>query len=89
MVGCTPKQRIQNEALACHEELNSWAMKYNDGFKSSLEMFKSEFNDTNYSYFDTYSALTDFIQNPHKYGTLYTFLFIHLFLHKNYIIQKI
>ncbi|XP_074378347.1 GDSL esterase/lipase At5g55050-like [Apium graveolens] len=68
VVGCTPKERIQNEKLTCHEELNFWVIKYNNGLKSSLEMFKSEFNDTNYSYFDTYSALADFIQNPDKYG---------------------
>lgn len=75
VVGCTPKERIQNETLACHEELNFWVMKYNNDLKSSLEMFKSEFSDTNYSYFDTYNALSDFIQNPDKYGTLHTFLF--------------
>ncbi|KAK1391858.1 putative SGNH hydrolase-type esterase domain-containing protein [Heracleum sosnowskyi] len=68
VVGCTPKLRIQNETLTCHEELNFWVTKYNDGLKSVLQKFKFEFNDTSYSYFDTYSALNDFIQNPNTYG---------------------
>lgn len=69
-VGCCPSQRNQNKTEVCNEEANYWATKYNDGLKSGLHQFKSELNGFYYSYFDTYSVFTNFIEKPATYGTL-------------------
>lgn len=68
-IGCAPKQRVKSKTSGCNEILNFWARKYNYGLKYALQAFKSEFNNTNYSYLDTYGAVTEFIYHPSKYGT--------------------
>ncbi|KAL8127320.1 GDSL esterase/lipase At5g55050-like [Apium graveolens] len=67
-LGCIPEQRVKSTTLACNKVLNFWARKYNYGLASALQAFKSKFNNTNYSYLDTYGAVAEFIQNPNKYG---------------------
>ncbi|KAM7498899.1 hypothetical protein LguiA_023313 [Lonicera macranthoides] len=67
-VGCCPSQRNQNKTELCNEAANYWATKYNDGLKSGLNQFKSELNGFYYTYFDTYSVFTNFIEKPATYG---------------------
>ncbi|XP_068655482.1 GDSL esterase/lipase At5g55050-like [Aristolochia californica] len=67
-IGCCPAQRLQNKTKGCNEETNYWSVKYNEGVKRLLAEMKAEVKDMVYSFFDTYRALTDFIQNPAAYG---------------------
>nr|DAD20455.1 TPA_asm: hypothetical protein HUJ06_021918 [Nelumbo nucifera] len=68
-IGCCPSQRNQNQTGECHEQANYWSLKYNQGFISLLQELKSELKDMNYSFFDTYTLLLNFIQKPAAYGT--------------------
>ncbi|GMY31211.1 GDSL esterase/lipase At5g55050-like [Fagus crenata] len=67
-IGCCPSERNKNKTEECNEEVNHWSVKYNEGLKSMLQGLKSELKDIKYSYFDTYSVLLSFIQNPTAYG---------------------
>ncbi|KAG9439821.1 hypothetical protein H6P81_019986 [Aristolochia fimbriata] len=67
-IGCCPAQRLQNKTRGCNEETNYWSVKYNEGVKTLLSEMKSELKDMAYSFFDTFRALRDFIQNPTAYG---------------------
>ncbi|KAA8523664.1 hypothetical protein F0562_010087 [Nyssa sinensis] len=67
-LGCTPRQRNHNKTGECNEQENRWSLMYNQGLKSMLQGLKSELKDINYSYFDTYRALLNFIQKPAIYG---------------------
>ncbi|XP_010244496.1 PREDICTED: GDSL esterase/lipase At5g55050-like [Nelumbo nucifera] len=67
-IGCCPSQRNQNQTGECHEQANYWSLKYNQGFISLLQELKSELKDMNYSFFDTYTLLLNFIQKPAAYG---------------------
>lgn len=69
-LGCCPAQRRQNTTQECREEVNYWATKYNDGLKSTLQGLKSSLKDINYSYFDTYSVMSNFVHDPATYGFL-------------------
>ncbi|KAJ4981767.1 hypothetical protein NE237_032604 [Protea cynaroides] len=67
-IGCTPSQRSLNKTGECNEEINYWSHTFNERVKALLEGMKSENNDMNYSFFDAYSQLLDFSQNPDAYG---------------------
>ncbi|XP_068656202.1 GDSL esterase/lipase At5g55050-like [Aristolochia californica] len=67
-IGCCPAQRLQNKSRGCNEETNYWSVKYNEGVKTLLAEMKAEFKDMVYSFFNTYLALLNFIQNPAAYG---------------------
>ncbi|KAI8010942.1 GDSL esterase/lipase [Camellia lanceoleosa] len=68
-VGCCPSQRNQNKTSEeCNEEANYWSVKYNEGLKSMLQGLKSELNDMDYSFVDTYTIFSSFIQSPSTYG---------------------
>lgn len=43
-------------------------MKFNDGVSSLLREMKAELGDFSYSFFDTYAALMEIIENPSSYG---------------------
>ncbi|XP_019431532.1 PREDICTED: GDSL esterase/lipase At5g55050-like [Lupinus angustifolius] len=66
-IGCCPALRLKNET-ECAVEANLLSVKYNDGLKSMMKGWQLEKNDIRYSYFDTYAALQDLIQNPSSYG---------------------
>ncbi|KAK9076346.1 hypothetical protein SSX86_004680 [Deinandra increscens subsp. villosa] len=69
MVGCCPVQRLQmNTTDACNMEANYWARKYNIGLRILLNKLKMQSPDINYSYFDTYLAINNLMQDPKKYG---------------------
>ena len=72
-IGCCPSERNKNKTEECNEEVNHWSVKYNEGLKSMLQGLKSELKDIKYSYFDTYSVLLSFIQNPTAYGIVFFF----------------
>lgn len=88
-IGCAPKQRFQSTTNECNAEVNSLSKNYNQGLQSMLQDLKSELKDMHYSYLDTYSIFTNFIDNPTTYGTcniLRTYksartkrLYVHLF----------
>ncbi|XP_028087143.1 GDSL esterase/lipase At5g55050-like [Camellia sinensis] len=68
-VGCCPSQRNQNKTSEeCNEEANYWSVKYNEGLKSMLQGLKLELNDMDYSFVDTYTIFSSFIQSPSTYG---------------------
>ena len=69
-IGCSPAYRIKNKT-ECVTEANSGAVKYNEGLQSMLKEWQSENKDISYSYFDTYAAIQDLIQNPISYGIDY------------------
>ena len=76
-VGCCPSQRNQNKTSEeYNEEANYWSVKYNEGLKSMLQGLKSELNDMDYSFVDTYTIFSSFIQSPSTYGTSISFLLI-------------
>ncbi|XP_062077686.1 GDSL esterase/lipase At5g55050 [Humulus lupulus] len=67
-IGCCPAQRRKSSSGDCFQEMNDWAIKYNDGLKSTLRELKSELNNINYSYFETYDVLNNLVQHPASYG---------------------
>ncbi|KAK7259773.1 hypothetical protein RIF29_25387 [Crotalaria pallida] len=66
-IGCCPAYRLKNNT-ECVSEANLMSAKYNEGLKSVLKEWQLENKDISYSYFDTYAALQDLIQNPTSYG---------------------
>ncbi|KAF7831298.1 GDSL esterase/lipase [Senna tora] len=66
-IGCCPAYRVKNKT-ECVSEANLWAVKYNDGLKSTLHQLQLQNKGLTYSYFDTYAALTDLTTNPSFYG---------------------
>ncbi|KAK4439783.1 GDSL esterase/lipase [Sesamum alatum] len=68
LIGCAPKQRYPSPTSECNKDVNYWAKKYNDELTPMLHELKTELKDFQYSYFDTYSVFTDFIQTPATYG---------------------
>jgi len=71
MIGCCPVQRLQNTTNGCMGNTNHWSMEYNKGLKILLKELKFEASDINYSYFDTYGAMSGLLQDPQNYGTCY------------------
>ncbi|CAA2994519.1 GDSL esterase lipase At5g55050-like [Olea europaea subsp. europaea] len=67
-IGCAPKQRFQSTTNECNAEVNSLSKNYNQGLQSMLQDLKSELKDMHYSYLDTYSIFTNFMDNPTTYG---------------------
>lgn len=75
-LGCTPAYRHDSSTEDCSDEVNFWANKYNQQLTSMLKALQSQLNDINYSYFNTYAALTDLIQNPSTHGIyIYTYVY--------------
>jgi phospholipase/lecithinase/hemolysin len=70
-LGCTPLRRRLNDTEECSDKVNSLVKKYNKHLRSMLQQLKSDFNDINYSYFDTYKVFLDLIQTPTNYGFTY------------------
>ncbi|GMH24991.1 hypothetical protein Nepgr_026834 [Nepenthes gracilis] len=67
-VGCCPTQRARSQTMECNAVANHWATEYNRGLVLVLEQLSSELHGFVYSYFDTYTAFSNFIQNPSNYG---------------------
>ncbi|XP_057724378.1 GDSL esterase/lipase At5g55050-like [Arachis stenosperma] len=66
-LGCTPVFRVRNKT-ECVTDGNYWSIKYNEGLQSMLKEWQFENRDITYSFFDTYAAHMDLIQNPASYG---------------------
>ncbi|KAG6517898.1 GDSL esterase/lipase At5g55050-like [Zingiber officinale] len=67
-IGCSPAQRHQNKTGDCRVEANFLASQFNKGVSSMLEQLEAELTGLSYSFFDTYAALTDIINDPSSYG---------------------
>lgn len=67
-LGCIPSERVKNQTEECNESTNSLAVAYNKGLKSMLQELKAELKDVSYTYFDTYTMLQNFVQNPANNG---------------------
>ncbi|KAL2496320.1 GDSL esterase/lipase [Forsythia ovata] len=67
-IGCAPKQRFKSATNECNEEINSLSKNYNQGLQSMLQELKSELKDMHYSYLNTYSIFTEFVNHPTTYG---------------------
>lgn len=77
-LGCCPELRLKNKT-ECVVEVNYWSLKYNEVLRSMLNEWQLENEGIIYSYFDTYAALNDLIQNPASYGiNLYSISFIFI-----------
>lgn len=68
-LGCCPVFRLKNKT-ECHVEANYWSTKYNEGLQSMLKEWQSVNEGIIYSYFDTYTAMNDLVQNPASYGII-------------------
>ncbi|EXB66344.1 GDSL esterase/lipase [Morus notabilis] len=68
LIGCIPSERNKNKGEQCNEEVNHWSVKYNEALRLMLRNLKFELNGINYSYFDGYSVMQNFIQKPTAYG---------------------
>ncbi|KAL0399209.1 UNVERIFIED_CONTAM: GDSL esterase/lipase [Sesamum radiatum] len=68
LIGCAPKVRYSSPTGECNKDVNYWAKKYNDELTSMLHELKLELKEFQYSYFDTYSVFTEFVQTPATYG---------------------
>jgi len=77
-IGCCPSLRLKNKT-ECFSEANLMSMKYNEALQSMLKELKLINKDLSYSYFDTYAALQDLIQNPTSYGMIYDHIILCLF----------
>ncbi|CAK8538826.1 unnamed protein product [Lathyrus sativus] len=67
VVGCCPAFRLKNQT-ECVVETNYWSVEYNKGLQSMLKEWQSKNEGIIYSYFDTYAAMSDLIQNPTVHG---------------------
>ncbi|CAN0901010.1 GDSL esterase/lipase At5g55050 [Linum grandiflorum] len=67
-IGCAPVFRVETENEECDEEMNSFCVSYNRILKSMLAEFKSDHNDSNYTYFDTSVFFMDLLHNASNYG---------------------
>ncbi|XP_072956771.1 GDSL esterase/lipase At5g55050-like [Typha angustifolia] len=67
-IGCCPSLRHQNKTGDCNSEANYISVLYNKGAASLLQEMKEQFGDMSYSFFDTSSAVLQYIQQPAKYG---------------------
>ncbi|XP_058738251.1 uncharacterized protein LOC131610349 [Vicia villosa] len=63
VIGCCPASRLKNKT-ECGVETNYWSAQYKKGLQSILKEWKFENEGIIYSYFDTYAATSDLIQNP-------------------------
>lgn len=68
LIGCTPSERNERSDQECKADVNQLSAKYNKVLISMLKKLKSELKGINYSYFDGYSVMHNFIQNPTAYG---------------------
>ncbi|MQM13990.1 hypothetical protein Taro_046916 [Colocasia esculenta] len=67
-IGCCPALRRRNATRGCTAEANYGSVLFNDGANSLLKGMKSELGDMTYSFFDSYTALLEYIQKPATYG---------------------
>ncbi|KAB2605931.1 GDSL esterase/lipase [Pyrus ussuriensis x Pyrus communis] len=65
-VGCCPSQRDSNTE-ECNDGANSLSVMYNEALKSMLPQLKPALG-ISYTLFDTYSVLTNIVQNAASYG---------------------
>ncbi|XP_061340939.1 GDSL esterase/lipase At5g55050-like isoform X2 [Gastrolobium bilobum] len=66
-IGCCPAYRLKNKT-ECVSEANFLSVKYNEGLQSMLKEWQLENKNLSYSYFNTYAAIEELIQNPTSYG---------------------
>ncbi|XP_008804293.1 GDSL esterase/lipase At5g55050-like [Phoenix dactylifera] len=67
-VGCCPSLRHQNKTKDCNVEADYLSVLYDRGVAALLQELKSQLGDMSYSFFDTSSALLEYIQKPAAYG---------------------
>lgn len=70
VIGCTPSERNEQTDRKCNEDANRLSVKYNQALVSMLKSLASELRGINYSYFDGYSVMQNFIQKPTAYGNI-------------------
>jgi len=68
-IGCCPTLRLKNKT-ECFSEANLLSVNYNENLQSMLKEWQSESKNLSYSYFDTYAAIQDLIQNPTSHGII-------------------
>lgn len=76
-IGCCPTLRLKNKT-ECFSEANLLSVNYNENLHSMLKKWQLESKNLSYSYFDTYAAIQDLIQNPTSHGII-TFSCISLY----------
>ncbi|ONK74948.1 uncharacterized protein A4U43_C03F11750 [Asparagus officinalis] len=67
-IGCCPQQRENSTSGECSARTNSISAQYDSGVASLLHEMKSEFNDMNYSFFNSSSTLMEYIESPDAHG---------------------
>ncbi|XP_039120321.1 GDSL esterase/lipase At5g55050-like [Dioscorea cayenensis subsp. rotundata] len=68
-VGCWPALRAMNKSNGdCNIEANQLSFLFNEQAAVLLQKMQSEFADMNYSFFDSYRELNNYINYPKTYG---------------------
>ena len=76
-IGCCPISRLKNKT-ECFSQTNLLSIKYNKGLQSMLKEWKLENKDLiSYSYFDSFAALQDIIQNSISYGMIHHHIILY------------
>lgn len=77
-IGCCPALRLKNKT-ECFSEANLLSVQYNKELQSMLKKWQLENKNLTYSYFDTYTAIQDLIQNPTSHGIIiFSSVFLYL-----------
>ncbi|KAE7998989.1 hypothetical protein FH972_003477 [Carpinus fangiana] len=69
-LGCVPSLRAlkAGNTGACHEEITALAKLHNEAFPKVLQKLQRQLNGFRYSIADAYTAFSERIDNPSKYG---------------------
>lgn len=77
-VGCWPTLRAMNKSTGdCDIEVNQLSVLFNEQAAVLLQKMQSEFADMNYSFFDSYRELNNYINYPKTYG-IYIYIYKYM-----------
>lgn len=68
-LGCCPMLREQSPTKECHAEANYLSARYNNAVTMLLRDMSAMHPGMSYAFFDTYTALLQYIRQPEAYGT--------------------
>ena len=80
-LGCLPIARAlsPDNTGACVEELSTLAKLHNEALSKSLQELENQLDGFKYSIADTYTSLSERINNPSKYGMSIIFIVHNVF----------
>ena len=72
-LGCFPLLRAINPGNTCNQELTTLAELHNKALSEVLQKLENDLDGFKYSIADTFTSLSEIINNPLKYGMLWLF----------------